>query len=382
MGVFAEAQGVYAAHNVPTFPVWPDKRPAIKSYLKVSLAGSARLADRFVRADALGIPLRRARLTVLDVDTTDEKVLADALDRYGKTPFVVQTASGGFHAYFRHGGEGCHVRPWPGVPIDVLGDGFVIAPPSQVEKGPYRVIQGGLDDLDNLPPIRNLALNDNLVLNDNIAPAQDTPERIAKGERNKALFRFCMERVRTCGSFDELLEHAKGFALNALSPLPEPIPPDEIRSVAASAWSYEEQGANFVGTGRLVVFRHDEVDRYLDGDATGQDAYVLLSKIRRQHWGREFPLANAMHASMGWSLPRFKKARASSPRRSDPLHPRRGNASERSCTVCVGQQLQVAARRWGKRLRGERGECKFLIGVRNRIAISFPRRCESKARMR
>jgi hypothetical protein len=34
---------------------------------------------------------------VLDIDTTDERVLADAIYRHGATPIIIRTASGKFH---------------------------------------------------------------------------------------------------------------------------------------------------------------------------------------------------------------------------------------------------------------------------------------------
>ena len=47
--------------------------------------------------------------------------------------------------------------PIPSVPIDILGDGFVVAPPSLGEKGAYQIIQGSLADLADLPALRNAA---------------------------------------------------------------------------------------------------------------------------------------------------------------------------------------------------------------------------------
>ena len=88
---------------------------------------------------------------MLDVDTTDERVLSDAMNRHGQTPIVVRSGSGKFHALYRHNNERRSVRAWEGLPIDLLGAGLAIAPPSLVAKGQYQIIQGRLDDLDRLP---------------------------------------------------------------------------------------------------------------------------------------------------------------------------------------------------------------------------------------
>ena len=39
------------------------------------------------------------------------------------------------------------VRPDPGKPIHILGDGFVVCPPSLSAKGRYEIIRGSLDYL-------------------------------------------------------------------------------------------------------------------------------------------------------------------------------------------------------------------------------------------
>jgi hypothetical protein len=135
LGTFAEWQPRYADHGIATFPVVIDgsgKRPAVKGYLKVGSNLSRELALRFAANDAFGFVLGcRHRITVLDIDTPDERVLSAALAKHGASPFVVRSGSGNGQAWYRHGGEGRHVRPWGREPpIDVLGGGYVVAPPS------------------------------------------------------------------------------------------------------------------------------------------------------------------------------------------------------------------------------------------------------------
>jgi Bifunctional DNA primase/polymerase, N-terminal len=97
----------------------------------------------------------RSRIASLDIDCENERVLADALSRHGKTPIIVRTGSGNYLAWYRHNGERRQIRPWPELPIDMLGGGFIVAPPSQVTKGQYQFIEGSLDDLERLPTLRN-----------------------------------------------------------------------------------------------------------------------------------------------------------------------------------------------------------------------------------
>jgi Bifunctional DNA primase/polymerase, N-terminal len=153
-GIFAKYQPRYAEHNVITFPVSPDKKPAIKHWQKVGLEGSAKLAAKFSDVDSFGFPLGpRSGLTILDVDTKDKSVLDEAQSRYGESPLVVESG-GGYHAYYRYGGERRNIRPWgPDLPIDVLGNGYAVGAPSIASKGPYKIIHGSLDDLKSLPPL-------------------------------------------------------------------------------------------------------------------------------------------------------------------------------------------------------------------------------------
>ena len=48
---------------------------------------------------------------------------------------------------------------WRGrdVPIDILGGGLSVAPPTTNSKGQYRFIRGGLEDVRRLPTMRGLA---------------------------------------------------------------------------------------------------------------------------------------------------------------------------------------------------------------------------------
>ena len=182
-GAFAAAQALYAAHGIATFPLREDKRPAIRGYNRVGLRSSQELARKFSSVNALGFMTNeRTRITGLDIDTTDERVFADALQRHGGTPIKVRTASGKCHAWYRYNGERRRIRPFGGLPIDLLGKGgLIVAPPSQVKKGDYAFIEGGLDDLNRLPVMRGLSADmyvrtgqrvSDLIVPDDFLPAE------------------------------------------------------------------------------------------------------------------------------------------------------------------------------------------------------------------
>ena len=305
MGLFRDWQGAYAEHNTPTFPVRfvdGDKRPMIGGYAKLGLKGSRALADKFPDADSFGFMVRKARVTILDVDTNDERVLADALDRHGQTPLLVRTQSGGFHAYYRNGGEPRSIRPWgKSRPIDLLGDGYVLGAPSKGARGWYVPVQGTVDDLACLPPLTGLAHDQG------VAP---DGERIGKGKRGDALFRYCMQTAaKGCVVFSELLERATAFAATELEPHPDPITASDVKRAVKSALSYTERGLNRFGGSAHVLLGHDVVDRYA---ACDPDALALLVILKRHHWNREggFVIAKpAMAESLDWSPRRLLHAR-------------------------------------------------------------------------
>ena len=140
---------------------------------------------------------------MLDVDTTDERVLADAMNRHGQTPIVVRTGSGKFHALYRHNNERRMCRAWDGLPIDLLGAGLAIAPPSVVAKGQYQIIEGHLDDLDRLPIMREL--EDRLYVGRASGPR---PQKQGEG-RNNDLWRRAMREAHHVDDFEQLLDRVR-----------------------------------------------------------------------------------------------------------------------------------------------------------------------------
>jgi hypothetical protein len=222
---FRQWQARYAAHRIATFPLRDDKVPAIKGYGRVGLRGSKQLAEKFDEADAFGFSCgARNKVTVLDVDTTDENVLSDALTRHGATPLIVRTASGKWHAYYRHKGERRFIRAWgDDCPIDLLGGGVAVAPPSKIGRGTYEIIEGSLDDFDGLPVMGGLedrlyARANNYGAPGSAGAASVGDSSIPVGQWNNALFKHCMKKAVACSSLDELLGEAEDFNIMHCSP--------------------------------------------------------------------------------------------------------------------------------------------------------------------
>jgi Bifunctional DNA primase/polymerase, N-terminal/Primase C terminal 1 (PriCT-1) len=293
--LFAEWQPRYAAVDLPTFPV-TGKRPLVRGYLNVGLRASAELAKTFPNAPAIGVALgKRTNLTVLDVDAPEEGLLAKVISQFGDTRFLVRTGSGHFQAWYCHNGEARRIRPFPDLPVDILGAGFVVAPPSVGLKGRYVIIRGSLEDLRRLPVMRPQVPSTFGIRRDVAS--------VTQGRRNKSLFRYALSQARYVDDEGTLLDVARTENENACIPH---LPDDEVVRLVRSAWKIQQEDRNFVG-GRVVPTSFREIDRLAH---RSPDALALLILLRRYHGCREeFALGKAMASKLGWSLPRFRAAR-------------------------------------------------------------------------
>jgi hypothetical protein len=292
---FQQWQADYAARHIPTFPVGADKVPMVSNQSRFGLRASAQIARKYPEAPAIGfMGGRRNGVTVLDIDTTDERVLADALDRHGRTPVIVRTGSGHFHAWYRHAGEGRRVRPRRDVPIDILGGGVVIGPPSRTAKGQYQFLQGSLDDLASLP-----TLNDAPAL----MPTENLGQLKNGDGRNNALFRLLGRNAHQVDDFDQLLDYAQTRNLDFGQPLDD----KEVVKVAASVWKMQCEGRNRFG--QIGSYNPRPVVNTLA--RTNPNALALLDVLRTAHPpGKVFAIANAMAGTaINLSLYALQRAR-------------------------------------------------------------------------
>jgi hypothetical protein len=235
---------------------------------------------------------QRNGITVLDVDSKDESVLADALDRHGQTPIIVRSDSGNHHAWYRWNGESRRIKAES--QIDILGGGFVVAPPSRVAKGQYQLIQGSLDDLDRLP-IMLVPPPDQVVTSDHVVGV------VKQGERNKRLFNLCLRAARHCDEFDTLCDVAR----TRNSEFSPSLEDDEVMRTAASAWRYETEGQNYSG-GMVAVFSVADVLPLMPDPYVA--ALLVWAKASFKPDGK-FWIADGLAAKFEWSARQLRQAR-------------------------------------------------------------------------
>jgi hypothetical protein len=243
-GAFSQWQPRYAALGIPTFPFLASearKRPLVRGYGHIGLPASRQLVMKGLDGDGLACMAgERNKLTVIDIDARGaegERLLADAQRDYGASRFIVRTGSGGFHAYYRHNGESRKIRPDPRKPIDLLGGGVVVLPPSRGTSRNYQIIHGSLDDLAALTPISR---------RQEIAPATkeaNLASLVGIGRGNDVLFGICMKAAHHCDDLESLLDVAR-IENTAMIP---PMDDAEVASIATKAWGYTKRGLTVSG---------------------------------------------------------------------------------------------------------------------------------------
>ena len=194
--------------------------------------------------------------------------LADALARHGDTPFIVRSGSGHFQAWYRRQNEGRHIRPDPGTPIDILGDGFVVAPPSVGEKGQYEIISGSLADLTGVASAPEPTEGTHAL--------EPSALRRAVGTTASGCT-ACGKRATATTS-----KHCSTWPGRPMTTYLPPLQEGEVVKVARSAWGYTERGQNFIGRPATFGSPSDVVDELL---AIDPDAYILFSLLLRHHRG-------------------------------------------------------------------------------------------------
>ena len=121
------------------------KRPSVKGWERPKSAKTvATWAQRFASAN-IGVACGASGVVVVDVDRPE---LEDAmLRRFGDTPLLTRTPSGGAHLWYRKLGPVRSGNLRPGLEVDIKSDGgFVVVPPSLSSKGVYAFERGSWDD--------------------------------------------------------------------------------------------------------------------------------------------------------------------------------------------------------------------------------------------
>jgi hypothetical protein len=256
--------------------------------------------------DADGLACMAGSLTVIDIDARGaegERLLADVQREVGESRFIVRTGGGGFHAYFRHRGEGRKIRLDPRRPIDLLGGGQIVLPPSTGSKAKYEIIHGTLDDLTALTPIRSAEPALGAVCeHEQPAPAAFANMQANTGRNNTLFDSLCKEARSLPPTLQAFID--RGRELNQL--FGEPMTDSRVINTAKSVFRYVEKGELRTGE-HGAWFQRPQVQ------ALAREPYLfaLIGWLKAQNGPEaEFWIANGLAAAhLGWPTDQLREAR-------------------------------------------------------------------------
>lgn len=309
MGVFAEWQPRYAERGVATFPVNDKKKPLISRYDRIGITASGQLAFDLRFEECMNLAFvagKRNRISVVDVDTSDENMWREAERIFGPTPLWVRTGRGHLQMWYRHNGEkrdtesrflGC---------IDILGGGQVLGFPSRRGQG-YEPIRGGLADIDRLPVMRGL---------DKLYADRAKSNIIGEGARHFEMLAYLRAQAAHCDDLDQLVDVGITYADQKFDRIGgHEYTDEEIVRQAKGAWKWTldkiAAGEYYVGTGRHMTKSFEAHDKAM---SLGPYAFTLAEHLKRQFGGlKSFYIANEMRHHMPggeWPRRKFTEARA------------------------------------------------------------------------
>lgn len=285
MSIFQQWQPKFAEFGIPTFPMdGSSKKPRVSHYQKIGGKASSSLVNKFSTATAIGfVAGKKSRLTILDIDKPCEKLLADCLSLHGQSPLIARTASGKYHIYYAYNGEKRSIRPFhdetgADLPIDVLGDGIAIAPPSMSKGNAYEFIEGDLYSVPTLQPMIGLENQ----FRQTKQSQNGRSSKITEGNRDRALFCFLLKQAHHCDSIEVLKDIAFNFADQELDRFNgHEFSDAQILQKVEQVWRMTLDGNNYSGTGHQFNFSGAFLDCLLP---LGADATALYMYMRRM-WG-------------------------------------------------------------------------------------------------
>jgi hypothetical protein len=271
----------------------------------MGMNASRQLAMKWGDAEGLACMAgSRNKLTVIDIDARGadgERLLADVQREVGDARFIVRTGGGGFHAYYRHNGEGRKIRLDPRRPIDLLGGGQIVLPPSRGSKAHYEIIRGTLDDLTALTPIRvpvTPFAQVGVILD-------ITPQSMqAHSGRNNALFDTLRKEAR---QLPQTLEAFIDRARQVNESFGEPMIDTRVVNTARSVFRYVETGQLRTGD-HGAWFKRDQAQSL----AKDPFLFALIGWLRAENGpDAEFMVADGLASPkyLDWPRERLQGAR-------------------------------------------------------------------------
>jgi len=326
-GIFQNESLRIAEWGLAVIPVDKnEKTPQIHWPSRPLLPGSKyldKLRDRFAESN-IGILTKPSNLTVVDID--DPSIVDHCIERFGETPMIARSPSGGTHLYFRANGEPCrNLRKSDGIKVDIKGagagsGGLIVAPPSKRKDGrQYEFIEGGWVSIPELPTIKYGSLpprptdvcgrrtTGDFFL-DEPPIAEPTNDSSDIGHRNTSLFDYLRSMAHECETQDELI----GLAVLYNHDFSTPLEYAEMATVSRNVWRMKSDGRLLTKGKPGSIIPHELLPNFRGcGDAS-----LLLQHLMRDHGARKgdffFNIPAMVRSGYieGWSKRTYIRARS------------------------------------------------------------------------
>ena len=299
MCIYEKFAPQYAELGLISIPVDREKRPRVKGWKKLGIESYRKLL--IAHADANIALLDGTRGGLIRVDIDDAKLLNECLERFGETPVITKTPSGGFHLFYRSNGEK-RMLGVEGKKIDILGSGgYGLVPGSMTDAGAYEFIEGSLIDLGGSLPHMKAVPRMKAVPQ----PRSVVPKQMREGDgRNTVLFDFLRNKAQQCKGDVELIALAN--TLN--NDFAEPLSASEVRQIAGSVWRYVQEDRLLVKGCEPSTMITKSINDLLS--AKELKLFLELTFAHGAKNGRPFVLAQQAAKAFGMSVHSLRSAQA------------------------------------------------------------------------
>jgi len=283
-------------------PIRQNKKPHVACWQHAVLADSLRWIEEFPKANIALLCGKRSGITVIDVDEPGDFALREALAFFGETPLIARTPRGGHHLYYRHSGEPRYVK-YEKRSLDILGEGCCVMPPSKTRTGDYQWILGDSAKFSELPHIQceRLGMLQTPAKKGAIEPKNGRRDNVSKGHRNRWLF----DSLRTVAKTENDQETLGRTAQSLNQTLDQPLPGDEVRTIAQSVWKYKSEGRLMaVGQASVVALPSQWA---FDLSAGALKLLVQMKSVHGAKKGSPFFMTYQSKDFYGLSLPSLRK---------------------------------------------------------------------------
>lgn len=233
---------------------------------------------------ATGYGIRLEKIIVLDIDEKNLDLIYSLEDRFGPTPYKVETKRG-YHLYYRFGGKSLNLRK-DGMPVDCKTglNSFVVGPNTIRPDGTKYLLMGLPLIKDKMPELVLTKRSDN------------KESMVPEGRRHQYLLRQGINSVPRCESKPDLLKVLSGErdrdCVN-----PDDVGNQELEKIVDWVWKLHLEGKLYSAYTSEVKIPRWAIQK-LQGLSHGYSAIGLMNILVSAHGHQQDRLFTLSHRAM------------------------------------------------------------------------------------